>query len=427
MAASSRAQPLRPSTPAKRARPTGEPGPRFLCAGLDFLVANDGEVRLLEVNDHPVGLCASKPLPDSGVSDPGRALAEAILRRDPGREVTLVLPDFYRIGTRRHIAEWLDVVAPPCGLDVRIDRTRQEFNAVAGWIRALGGSAVIADVRALSAGRDGRLRCAGRRVVKLFRRANQLPGNLQGVPCYNSRELRALCGDKLLAHDCLAELCPSLPQVAVAVIDLEDARFRALLDAAVRTDAWLIVKPRWGAASEGVRRMRATALVRHLATAAGREEFTGRAWVAQPWIEPLRVPERGRDYYADLRVYFVGGTAVSAVLRRACVPVSGLGTDTPLAWLTTTGAAVPLDAGWFFQPRVPAIDRALLRRIGRMGARIVDALERACRSPARHRELRVPSPQRILATRGRIRLVRLQPGAEPADAPWRAIARPVEK
>lgn len=399
-------------TPARFAPASGPLGPRFLYAGLDFIVTRTGQLHLLEVNAHPIGLCAASPLPGRGLADTGCELARAVLTRDPGDHVTLVLPDFFRLAAPSGCAPWLGEVDGPVRPDIRVDRIRQEFNALAGWIRALGGTCEIADVTALSAGAGGEMRCAGRPVTKLYRRAHDLPGDWTRIPCYNDLRLRVLCSDKLATYRMLAETCPAVPQLPLALVDPADDCFQTLLDEAVQAGAWMVVKPRWGSASEGVRRIRASDLQARLRRRGEKCEFPPRAWVAQRWVDPLRMRDSRKEYAVDFRLYVVNGRAVSGVVRRACVPANRFGIDEELAWLTTTGSLLPLDEAWLQGRKAAAVDERLFAQMEQVGVAAVHALEKQC-APLDREEVRrmMPSLQQTLATKGRIRLVRLSPRA----------------
>jgi hypothetical protein len=138
------------------------------------------------------------------------------------------------------------------------------------------------------------------------------------------------------------------------------------LDQRNRESDWVIVKPRHGTASQGVRRERAAHVRATLPDAAIEPDLV------QNWIEPATAGRGGRPYRFDVRVFVIDGAPVAGFARTAAAPAIGRLADSPLSWLTTTGPLAPLVT------RSASPDARRLSTVA-LSAKVLEDLDRQCR------------------------------------------------
>jgi len=321
--------------------PPAYPPAIFGYAGLDFVLDGKGSWWFLEANDHPVGLAIADRLA-AGIDTPAfgpsgvDALARTLAERADPHVVALLPPDAFR-------------VAPSCGErrlhghssflsdDGRPDLTLEEFDSLIEALDAQGARWILANADELSV-RRGRL-FAGKeaRVGALYRRHQGISAATYVVPTINDIRLRRICPDKLWTAEVVAAAASSVRQPDTILLDDAPAS-DAWFDRRMAGAPWLITKPRQGTASHGLRRERAAD------TRARAGELT-EPTLAQDWIEPASVERAAHSYRFDVRVFVIAGRPLAALGRTAAAPTSGVASDSPLAWLTTTGPLAALARG----------------------------------------------------------------------------------
>ena len=225
---------------------------------------------------------------------------------------------------------------------------------------------------------------------------------------------RIVCTDKLrtytLLSHALAEAGPPLTLPLTARPDVI-----ARLEGWSAKHGWVVVKPRWGAASVGVERTAAVELLRELNTGSDRSGLVVQRWIPVDEWEDLR----GRFRY-DLRLFVIGGRVIGGFARRAAATSTGIGGGSKLGWLTTSGPLLPValrDPQNMDLQCAPNDPSALSLR----SEEIADASAVACRAvailDAAARELSysevssIPSFGELMGERDPIRIVRLRAGA----------------
>lgn len=315
----------------------------LLYAGLDFILDANGHWVLLEVNDHPLGLkiaddFASFVGPTSVVEPVGvRALAQALVMllgcRDKRGPVYLLLPEAYSVETATHMAPAVRLRHVHEFDDGRLAAVLAEFNRIALLVRALGTPCFIADRQAVFQ-QGGCIKSVnGYEPGVVYRRTYRFPLEPPTCPCVNDLRLRALCPDKLRTQLILEQFCPEVRMPRGFAISNENQSIRSM----GWDSEFAIIKPNWGAASNGVERV----CVHNSHSVPSSGEYTS-GYLCQEWVEPSTVLIRGNRYYYDLRVLTVAGELVGCFARRAAAPREGVAADSPLSWLTTTGPAMPV-------------------------------------------------------------------------------------
>ncbi|MFJ9692461.1 hypothetical protein [Kitasatospora sp. NPDC101183] len=298
--------------------PPGSPEPlrasRLLLAGVDVVVTADGEVLVLEVNDHP-GVLREPAGPD-GRPPVLEALADALALRAGGDPCLVTLPECFRLEPPGPSTDAV-TVAPASRLVGDFDRSETalgDLSALLLGLRARGVDAALADRPAA----DAHLAARGAARTVVF---DRLPGVTGGpaTEVVNTPGARDVCGDKLTTYRVLAAAgVPVVPCVPLGEL------LRTGTDS-----GYAVLKPRVGAAGNGVER--------HAVTALRDLPDPGTDRIAQPWMELRRTTGGERSHRFDLRVLVVGGHARAALARTAGAPADLLDGEPLLTWLTTTG------------------------------------------------------------------------------------------
>lgn len=320
--------------------------------GIDFVLAPDGRWRIIEVNDHPVALINALSLCEEYRfaffdGNPFGEIAKILMAHAQGKPIALLLPECFRIVQSRKRAKHIQLLPGQDSWDdTRISATLLDFNKLADALTRLGGESVICDVTQVTEnGSDVTLQ-DGRVIRALFRRASEFPRGNVDCFCVNPKEQRLLCGDKLETHRAMSvggisgkNLIPTFPYA----YEVESIDF---LKCAASKDQWVIVKPRYGGASIGVKRQRARQTLEDILTEISERELPDLAdRIIQPWVpSALTKSEKGAHHF-DIRLFLVDGAPVAGFARRSAAAVGSVASDTPLEWLTTTGKTLPLVLG----------------------------------------------------------------------------------
>lgn len=326
-----------------RRDPGGRPGsPTLAYAGVDLLLTGDRQWKVIEINDHPVALAQSRRLCSSDAAlecfrqDPFQLLAEQLERHDGGGAVALLLPECFELARGHRSPSQIRLREALKFDDNRVDLTISDFNELSRAIIARGREARICDAAHLRI-QHRELYLDGEIVRSLFRRHSGFPRQRVDCFCLNDLRQRALCGDKLATH---REIVARLGDVAsIPTFPFEPSeRTLGFLDDCACRGILVIVKPKWGSASVGVTRMDAGLALQHLAT----HQHERKDLICQPWIAPAVARVHERNFHFDVRLYVVAGRVVSGFARRAAAPSTGAASESPLAWLTTTGPRMTL-------------------------------------------------------------------------------------
>ncbi len=323
---------------ARRAASSGQPGRGSLSyAGVDLLLTGGRQWKVIEINDHPVALAQSHELcVRNGAleffqQDPFQPLAKVLQRHDADGPVALLLPECFELERCQRSPSQIRLSQRLAFDDTRVDLTIADFNELSRAVKANGGDVHICDTAHLRVHGDELYLDEGKLVRSLFRRHSSFPTSRLDCFCLNDLRQRALCGDKSATHRELAARLGEAASIPTFPFQPNESTLAFLEDCASRATS-VIVKPRWGSASVGISRMDARQALRRLADRPDLQNL-----ICQPWIPPAIVELHERSYHFDVRLYVVAGQVVSGFARRAAAPSTGVASDSPLAWLTTTG------------------------------------------------------------------------------------------
>jgi hypothetical protein len=334
-------------------------------AGVDVLLDAASTAHLIEVNDRP--LFGDSVAGDADGADPPPCQMAIDLVRHArtigAGAVGIVLPDAFRVDGTGAVhtvpgPEW--VVADDSAYvdDRRIGNVIFDLNMFCSSVVRHGLPALVMDTLVLDDPSLVGPVPADRSVV--WNRTT-LPA-MAFARSVNDPAAAALCVDKLTSFRSWADLDEVIPTWRLGEVPMESASGR-----------W-VVKPRFGSGSRGLMR------VEDLTATAG----SGEDYIAQPWVEAATVVHNDRPYRFDLRVYVVGGTATTVLLRRCAAPVSHKFDDSPLSWLTTSGPMhLAIGDAEVEAPHVAGSGSAIMPERQLDSARVlaeqaVDRIERAC-------------------------------------------------
>jgi hypothetical protein len=313
--------------------------------GIDLILTPEGHWVVLEANSHPQGLLAADELSRQCAQESSlganalAAVARQLVRAAGGGLIALLLPDWFVIQTDHHSSSSaISLINESDALqDLRVARVIAEFNALLVELRGIGARACIFDIHGLRPVRRGLKSLTDEPVALVFRRAGKFPGTAADTPCVNDLRVHLVCIDKLRFFETAAAggFSDSLPRTTAYVPALETLD----LVQCSRT-GYVITKPRFGCASEEVRRLSASAALVELAEGNSRASH-----VCQEWIQPSAVRAGAEGYYYDIRAYTLNSRIIGGFARRAAAPYEGVAADSPLAWLTTTGPCWPVCFG----------------------------------------------------------------------------------
>lgn len=309
--------------------------------GLDILWSSDGEFKIIEVNDHPVGLDAGHQLyapPQQNIflSDPFLPIARILAGAAGTAPIALLLPESFMLGEKPPVMSRIKLKQQNAFADNRIEFTLSDFNHLAQAIALTGADYRFVDASALKISADELFLITGERIHSLFRRHSAFPPCEINCFCINDIRQRVLCGNKWTTYHVIAAALGNSSIIQTYSFDRSNETM-AFLDRCRSTCSLVVIKPAWGSASAGLSRLTPREAQQYI--------FHGKfanGYICQPWVEPARVFDKGKEYYYDLRVFVVGGEVVSGFGRRAAAAVDGVAAGSPLSWLTTTGPWLPI-------------------------------------------------------------------------------------
>lgn len=387
------------------------PGSLLSFAGVDLIRESSGSWRVLEVNDHPIGLLRADALANAlGSNAFGGGgivqLANLLVRGAGAGAVCLLLPECFRLQSGCGVVEAVARAADNELDDARIESTLREFNAIACTVRT-ARQCFVCDELAFTH-RHGRVFInGGSEVGSIYLRSSAFPHDATNCAIVNDIRSRLVCGDKLLSSQilsaCLGENGPpeTLPFVARADI-LESLR------AWGARHQWVIVKPRWGSASMGVERLPLEEVCDHFESRIGETHNA----VVQPWLAPDVLPSARGMFCYDVRIFVVDGKPAGGFARRAAAPNAGVAAQTKLAWLTTTGPQLPIRKhvpdGQTVSVESISLSQEELDKVCRTACAAVSALDSAATKVAASELEQIPSFAELNGARDEIRTVWLR-------------------
>jgi hypothetical protein len=374
--------------------------PRALhLVGVDLILDSDRCWKVLEVNDHPIGLDVadrlSLELGSKSVFDPDGEyrLARALAEMAGKNAVCLLLPECFRIATGTHRAISVNLEPNLVSDDSRVYWTIDHFNSLSKKVRELGASCWLSDTLAMSEGQESIAFTDGIAIGSLYRRApfpRLLPNSCAIV---NDLRARSICGNKLQTDKALA--CAGVPRVPVLQGNLE----QMLSDS---RHSWLIQKPVWGSGSYRVERIARREAIGKLRN----RKWPSSEEMLQFWVEPATVKSKSLEYFFDVRLYVLRGSVVAGFARRAAAPRSGTTLGSPLSWLTTTGPVLglgtePHDLGVSLAPE-------LIEPLAKTACQAVMALDNVISHTDYSTCSSLPPFSKLAGTKGQIRTIQLK-------------------
>jgi len=314
--------------------------PLLVYAGLDFILDREGVWHFIEANDHPVALANADKLAltasNSLFSGQGMStLARELIKLSNGNPVCLLLPDCFSIKAPHNQAQQLQF-CDPVDNEGRSQLSITDINQLAEVVRKLNHPCFIVDKDGVKILNNKLLLRNNTEIGVLYRRSYNFPQRATNTPCANDLRLRSICTDKLKTTELLQCHAPRVNPIPTYSLEDKHALYDFLAKAA-RNNSYVVGKPRSGEGSRDIQRIDPASLLSINGENRCRSDF-----IYQPWIAPSTVYKQGFSYCVDIRVYLVAGKPVAGFARQAAAPTTGVAADSTLAWMTTTGPALPL-------------------------------------------------------------------------------------
>lgn len=285
---------------------------------------------LLEANERPAGFALSDAFRRMAVGPPreptaAECIANAIRRRSKGARVAYIVPAYVYCPAvladpveARRVGDLIDKGS--------LGLLADDFVSLAS---CLSGALIPVRPDDLYVYRGKLLDRTGCEFDFVFSMSPAVPPRLSDEFVLNSSLIRQVCTDKLefaetFGHDLVV---PTFDRIGDELLRLCHSGY------AVR-------KPRYGSASVEVCRLPLCDITARHQTLSKHGIID---YVYQPWIRgaTLTCPE-GHAYRFDVRLLLCDSHLIGGFVRRCAASVGGAGSETDLAWITTTGRTSPL-------------------------------------------------------------------------------------
>ena len=282
--------------------------------GIDLIRDVDKNWWILEVNDLPSGLAMCDEL----------ASKTAHTTLGGGRTVSRLAELLIEMAMEKPVL----ILRPPTSVNVsdQFNHAEMDYKLVSQAISDAGAECVVATPGGIHLRNSGKLaNCAP--FGSVYRRTHVRPDCSPDHRTINPVSAIYVCRDKLRSYHILSDV--PIPPVPTMTIDSYVYENKSPSD-------WLIVKPRYGSGSRGIRRILVNDIDRMIAT------YSGENIVIQPWIEPDILTDENFNRYYDVRIIVLDGVIVGSNARCSPAPRGGVAANSEIEWLTTLGAVQPV-------------------------------------------------------------------------------------